>query len=418
MPRRRTRDIPQLRLQALTHDEAFEYPAPPPFASTPQEVRLAVEQNALERGILLMRVMVSQQVDAILEAVDTLAKAYDLEDYHQVAEEANIAPAALNHLSAQERRIPYPYYFCLPETLIARPDLIFYYRNVAMLSSQVMRGIGLDTQPYELQHYPPDRETATALARYFNAITSNLVLEGGATTYRHIEMMMANLGDSLGGVSRNEVGRIAMTQVIDPLIRYLIPQGRLSAITFSLKGRLVSPEDDEGSGASGEQRVLTDPEADVEALLRRFEEFRVIYHRLDLSNGSRLLMNRQLTWEALEGSTYRIGPDLHSQVGAVDMHWAAELKGGADPSGSDEHWKTATQSFQRVLEAAQKTNRPQPKLSFIATILVERVAREAQNWINDGRLTSVYNLTKMYQQESEMRRYLEDMTRYLGFDGD
>jgi len=46
------------------------------------------------------------------------------------------------------------------------------------------------------------------------------------------------------------------------------------------------------------------------------------------------------------------------------------------------------------------------------------VAREAQNWINDGRLTSVYNLTKMYQQETEMRRYLEDMTRYLGFDGD
>ena len=71
-----------------------------------------------------------------------------------------------------------------------------------------------------------------------------------------------------------------------------------------------------------------------------------------------------------------------------------------------------------VLEAAEKTNRPQPKLSFIATILVERVAREAQTWLNDGRLTSVYNLTKMYQQETEMRRYLEDMTRYLGFDGD
>jgi len=94
MPKRRARDIPQLRLQALTHDEAFEYPAPPPFASTSQEIRLAAEQNARERGILLIRVMVSLQVDSILEAVDTLAKAYDLEDYHQAAEEANIAPAA------------------------------------------------------------------------------------------------------------------------------------------------------------------------------------------------------------------------------------------------------------------------------------------------------------------------------------
>jgi hypothetical protein len=100
------------------------------------------------------------------------------------------------------------------------------------------------------------------------------------------------------------------------------------------------------------------------------------------------------------------------------MLWAAELKGGADPAGSDEHWKTATQSFQRVLEAAEKTNRPKPMLSFITTILVERVAREAQNWLNDGRLTSVYNLTKMRQQEAEMARYLEDMTRFAGFDAE
>ena len=55
-------------------------------------------------------------------------------------------------------------------------------------------------------------------------------------------------------------------------------------------------------------------------------------------------------------------------------------------------------------------------LSFIATILVERVAWEAQAWINDGRLISVYNLTKMYRQETEMERFLQDMTRFMGFD--
>ena len=118
------------------------------------------------------------------------------------------------------------------------------------------------------------------------------------------------------------------------------------------------------------------------------------------------------------GDTYRIGPDLFSTVGSIEMLWAGELKGGADPAGSDEHWKTATQAFQRIRDAAAKTDRPTPMLSFIATILVERVAKEAQAWINDGRLTSVYNLTKLYRQEAEMERFLQDMTRFLGFDVD
>jgi len=30
------------------------------------------------------------------------------------------------------------------------------------------------------------------------------------------------------------------------------------------------------------------------------------------------------------------------------MRWAAELKGGADPAGSDEHWKTATEALNRI----------------------------------------------------------------------
>ena len=98
------------------------------------------------------------------------------------------------------------------------------------------------------------------------------------------------------------------------------------------------------------------------------------------------------------------------------MLWAAELKGGADPAGSDEHWKTATQALGRILQAAEKTDRPKPMLSFIATILVERVAREAQSWIDQGKLTSVYNLTQMYNREEQMGRFLNDMTKFLGYE--
>jgi hypothetical protein len=46
-----------------------------------------------------------------------------------------------------------------------------------------------------------------------NEIVSGLLIETGAagvTRNRHIQMVMANLGDSLGGSSRNEVERGAM----------------------------------------------------------------------------------------------------------------------------------------------------------------------------------------------------------------
>ena len=99
----------------------------------------------------------------------------------------------------------------------------------------------------------------------------------------------------------------------------------------------------------------------------------------------------------------------------LDMIWSGEIKGGADPAGSDEHWKTATQALNRILEAAEKTGRPQPQLSFLATILVERVAIEAQSWIDEGKLTSVYNLTKIGESKVELQRFLDDMTKFLGY---
>ena len=188
----------QLRLDPSTADDGADYVALPAFSSTLEEISIAIEENALDRGVLLLKVMVALQIDRMLETLDAVARAYGLEDYYQAADQLNIAVEALEYLSAPERRVPFPYYFCLPQTIQAHPELTFYCRNVVLLSAKVMQGVGLDTQVYESGLYVPDLQTATELARYFNRIISRLVLTGGATPYRHIQMMMANLGDSLG----------------------------------------------------------------------------------------------------------------------------------------------------------------------------------------------------------------------------
>ena len=392
-----------------------ECPELPSFASTPGEIRMAVEQNALDRGVLLIQMLVSLRIEQLLDLVDDLTHSYDKEIFYEAAAEVGIQVKALKRLDQAEPPVAYPYYFCLPDALVEHPELVFYYRNVAMLSRKVMRGIGLDTSGFEDKGLAPAASVAAELAAYFNRIISGLVLAGGVTPYRHIVMMMANLGDSLGGTSRNEIGRVAMMRVIHPLIRHLHGRGWLTGISYSLKGRLI-PDADEETGATASAWIEIVPETNVHTLLEQWETYRVWYHELRMSNGSRLLLNRQLKWQDSEGKTYEVGPDLHSQVGDVEMLWAGELKGGADPAGSDEHWKTATKAMDRILDAAAATGRPKPMLSFIATILVERVAKEAQSWIEQGKLTSVYNLTQMYEKGTEMARFLHDMTRFLGYD--
>jgi hypothetical protein len=98
------------------------------------------------------------------------------------------------------------------------------------------------------------------------------------------------------------------------------------------------------------------------------------------------------------------------------MLMSESVEGGADPAGSDEHWKTATQAFNRILLACEKTGREQPPMSFMATILVDRVACEAQEWLDQGKLTSVYNLTQIAEDKNKEQQFLNDLTSFLGYE--
>lgn len=267
----------------------------PLFASTRAEIKLAVEQNAIDRGTLFIRVIVSLDIDGILQELEQLALRYDKEEWRERAQSIGMRADALDLLDRSEPPVPYVYYFSTPELLAEYPHLIFYYRNVAMLSSKVMRGIGLDTGRYETGKAALAETIAIELSTYFNEIVSALVLVGGITPQRHIAMLMANLGDSLGGMSCNEVGRTAMMRLLNPLVRHLHGQNRLQEIVYSFKGDLAA--DDEETKQSSQERIVMDSTVNLDQMLADFERRRVKYHELLLYNGSRLLVDRQLKWE-------------------------------------------------------------------------------------------------------------------------
>lgn len=404
-PRRRIKDQP------LLYENGIKLPA---FASTPEEIKRAVERGAIHRGELLIKVIVSLQIDDLLEIIKNIK--YDREDIYEKREELNIDEAALTRLDNVDPPIGYLYYFATPASLTEHPNLIMYYRNVAMLSRKVMRGIGLSTDAYEDRNISPTPETALELARYFNGIVGKLVSVASLTPNRHLEIALSNIGDALGGISRNEVGRFAAAQIMRYLIAHWHKLGYLKSIHYTVKRNFVDDDEGENQFDSSPQALEISSTTDINQFLNMAEVNRIKYHSLVLNNGHQLLLDRQLTWQEPAGDrTYRIGADMVSSSIVIDMEWSGEIKGGADPAGSDEHWKTATQALNRILEAAQKTGRPQPKLSFLATILVDRVAIEAQRWIDDGKLTSVYNLTKITENELELQRFRDDMTRFVGY---
>ena len=69
-----------------------------------------------------------------------------------------------------------------------------------------------------------------------------------------------------------------------------------------------------------------------------------------------------------------------------------ELKGGIDPAGADEHWKTARTALGRIQEAFGK-RKLQPHTFFIGAAIEAKMATEIWAMLKRGHLGNAANLT-------------------------
>lgn len=70
-----------------------------------------------------------------------------------------------------------------------------------------------------------------------------------------------------------------------------------------------------------------------------------------------------------------------------------ELKGGIDPAGADEHWKTANTALSRIRDSFAKENKTIFTF-FIGAAIEASMAKEIYNQCISGELTNCANLTK------------------------
>ena len=79
-----------------------------------------------------------------------------------------------------------------------------------------------------------------------------------------------------------------------------------------------------------------------------------------------------------------------------------ELKGGIDPAGADEHWKTAQAALNRIREAFSKVDHS-PLTFFVGSAIARRMAGEIWNQLENGTLSNAANLNQDNQVASISR---------------
>jgi type II restriction enzyme len=169
-------------------------------------------------------------------------------------------------------------------------------------------------------------------------------------------------GDSLGGSMRNLTGLSANKQLAD-------------AVLAALKARGVEP------------RTVTSP-ANKERL------------QMIAWPGRALLFNKtpRFLEKNIDVILLRSQGDAAAEVHDPSAFLACgELKGGIDPAGADEHWKTADSALDRIREAFSPST---PHLFFIGAAIEPAMAEEIVDQLESGHLARAANLTSPQQLRS------------------
>lgn len=171
-------------------------------------------------------------------------------------------------------------------------------------------------------------------------------------------------GDALGGVMRNAVGQAAQNVLTDQIIMCIQNRGYPIKINTNINGKII---DVTWTHNKMNKTIFFDKKPQF---LGKSVDFIVVQAPIGYF-----------------GSIHNID----------DIVACGELKGGVDPAGADEHWKTARSALDRIEHAYANQNKPSPKLYFIGAAIESSMSAEIFSQIQNGKLTGAANLMKINQ---------------------
>jgi hypothetical protein len=192
-------------------------------------------------------------------------------------------------------------------------------------------------------------------------------------------------GDALGGSMRNIGGVLAQLK----LTRAIISTLTIAGIRYRWQHSKTRQWAD-----------MTDDDSEIEFSLRGLTW---------KSEGKPRTLIYNLTVPLIKNNVdmclFNLSPDELQVTGyssAKSYIALGELKGGIDPAGADEHWKTARAALDRIREAFSNA-RHSPYTFFIGAAIEKRMATEIWDQLEKGLLTNAANLNDPNQIASFSR---------------
>lgn len=185
-------------------------------------------------------------------------------------------------------------------------------------------------------------------------------------------------GDALGGKARNLAGLLGERK----FLRSLLSVFNIAGIEYQWKDNdsntwLDKPKDD------------TEIEKRIKALY--WEKGKI--DRLLVLNINVPLVNKNVDLSILHGTASDLKAGKQSIIHNHTKYIAfGELKGGIDPAGADEHWKTAYSALNRIRTSFSK-EKLTPQTFFIGAAIESGMASEIYKQLKTGALNNAANLT-------------------------
>lgn len=191
---------------------------------------------------------------------------------------------------------------------------------------------------------------------------------------------LLSLGEQLGGRMRNAIGVMAK----EKLSCKIVAQLRVNGFLFAVHS--------EGKWIDGTQCMRHDEEYAKAIKWQNGEYQRMLVHNVNIPGVSKNVDLVVFNKVADSIDAKSLAPILADQKNYVVM---GELKGGIDPAGADEHWKTARAALDRIRATFKKVY-----IAFVGGAIEKAMAEEIYNQLQSGLLDYAANLTNDAQLSS------------------
>jgi hypothetical protein len=181
-------------------------------------------------------------------------------------------------------------------------------------------------------------------------------------------------GDTLGGSMRNAGGFMAQCKLTRSIIAHL----KLADKNY----RWLHTESDTWAD-------MPENDADIELRLRGLSwksgrDARTLLYNLKVP-----LVGNNVDFLLFNCAPEYLGTMLYNPAAYIAL---GELKGGIDPAGADEHWKTARTALNRI-QSAFADQKLKPHTFFIGAAIETKMAQEIWSLLEEGVIENAANLT-------------------------